>query len=130
MIAMSKLAPFALVMTLCSACASAPPAPEPQAPAAPAPAAPPPAAPAAPSATAGLDLGTPEAARSTIHAVLRRGDKEAFKKCVSKRILDRQAKDFDAWFAVWKKAADERPVERFQKVELAKEDGVFKLDEN
>ncbi|MDI1451907.1 hypothetical protein [Polyangium sp. 6x1] len=130
-----KIAAFA-ILVLASACASS--TPEPQAPEAPAPApeAPAPAQEASGAAQDGagaapvLDLATPEKARATIYDVLRRDDKEAFKKCVSKRMLERQGSQFDAWYAVWKAAADKGTPEKFQKIDVTQEDGVYKLDEN
>ncbi|MDC3958992.1 hypothetical protein [Polyangium jinanense] len=112
------------ISALASACTTSTPEPQP----------PPPPAPAqdAPSASAApaLDLSTPEKARATIYEVLRRDDKEAFKRCVSKRVLERQNDQFDTWYAVWKAAADKGPPEKFQKIGVTQEDGVYKLDEN
>lgn len=87
------------------------------------------AAPAGPDAAPALDLSTPEKARATIVDVLQKGDREAFKRCVTARILDRQKDNFDAWYGVWKSAADKTP-EKFQKVTVTQEEGVYKLDEN
>ncbi|MDI1476509.1 hypothetical protein [Polyangium sp. y55x31] len=141
----STIAAFA-ILVLASSCATSTPEPELPPTAAPAQNAPSAAAQDAPSAAAQetpsaaeqdgssgapvLDLGTPEKARATIYDVLRRGDKEAFKKCVSKRILERQAAQFDTWYAAWKTAADNGPPEKFKKIEVKQEDGVYKLDEN
>jgi hypothetical protein len=76
-----------------------------------------------------LDLSTPEKARHTIYEVLKRDDKEAFRRCVSKRMLERQKDQFDLWYGVWKAAADKGP-EKFDKVTVTQEDGAYKLDEN
>ncbi|MFT3767690.1 MAG: hypothetical protein QM820_19720 [Minicystis sp.] len=84
---------------------------------------------ASPAAPAGLDLSTPEKARRTIYEVLKRGDKEAFRQCVSRRMLEKRKDNFDAWYAVWKSAADKGP-QSFEKIAVTQEDGVFKLDEN
>lgn len=114
-------------------------APEPSTPP---PAAPPPAAATAVSgapaaapaqashaAPAGLDLSTAEKARRTIYEVLKRGDKEAFRQCVSRRMLEKRKDNFDAWYGVWKGFADKGP-QSFEKIVVTQEDGVFKLDEN
>ena len=77
-----------------------------------------------------LDLSTPEKARATIREVLMKGDKEAFRRCVTKRILDRQKGSFDAWFQTWKEAADIKPPATFDKIVVTQEDGAYKLDEN
>lgn len=78
-----------------------------------------------------LDLSTAEKARMTIYEVLKRGDKEEFKKCVTKRILDRRDRrmDFDAWYAVWKDETKDGP-EKFKAITVRDEEGQFKLDEN
>jgi len=89
-----------------------------------------PASSAAPAPASSLDLSTPEKARATIREVLRKGDKEAFRQCVTKRIQDRQKDAFDQWFAVWKKSADTQPATTFDKITVTKEDGAYKLDEN
>jgi hypothetical protein len=124
---MSKLALTTLaLLALCAACTNG--APEPQAPPAATPAAAPPSPAPAPAAAASLDLSTAEKARATIYEVLKRGDKEAFKTCVSKRVLVRQGEKFDAWYGVWKAAAD-RGAESFKKIAVTQEDGVYKLDE-
>ena len=124
---MSKLAPVTLLLlALCSACANG--TPEPQPPATPA-AAPTSPAPKAPAAPAELDLSTAEKARATIYEALKRDDRETFKKCVSKRILDRQGEKFEAWYGVWKAAADRGTVESFKRIVVVQEDGVYKLDE-
>ena len=77
-----------------------------------------------------LDLSTPEKARTTIREVLMKGDKEAFRRCVTKRILERQRGGFDAWFQMWKEAADIKPPATFDKIIVTQEDGAYKLDEN
>lgn len=126
---MSKLALTTLALVaLCAACTNG--APEPQAPPAATPAAAPPTPAHAPAAAAeaSLDLSTAEKARATIYEVLKRGDKEAFKKCVSKRILEKQGEKFDAWYGVWKAAAD-KGAESFKKIAVTQEAGVYKLDE-
>lgn len=89
-----------------------------------------PAGSAAPAPASSLDLSTPEKARVTIREVLRKGDKEAFRQCVTKRIQERQKDAFDQWFAVWKKSADTQPATTFDKITVTKEDGAYKLDEN
>src|SRR5690349_16906552 len=76
-------------------------------------------APASPAgASSALDLSTADKARTTLYEVLRRGDKEAFRRCVTKRILARQEAHFDEWYGVWKAAAD-RGAEPFKKVTVA-----------
>lgn len=86
------------------------------------------AAPAAPASS--LDLSTPEKARATIRDELMRGNKEAFRRCVTKRILEKQKDSFDDWFYTWKEAADIGPPGKFDKIILTLEDGAYKLDEN
>lgn len=81
----------------------------------------------APTATT-PDLSTEDKARAAILDALKRDDKEGFKKLVSTRILSSR-KDFDAWYAVWKSAADKSP-DAFKKVTVTKEGADFKLDEN
>src|SRR5688572_21787954 len=58
-----------------------------------------------------LDLSTKEKATATIFAALQRDDRAAFRKCVARSRLARVDKDngFDAWYAVWKSAADRMP---------------------
>lgn len=87
------------------------------------------ATPATPPAATGADLSTPEKAKAAIYSALKAGDKDAFKKCVSKQNLAKHEKSFDGWFDVWKSAADRGP-KSFEKVRLAQEDGAWKLDEN
>ncbi len=86
------------------------------------------AAPAATATATALDLSTEDKARAAILDALKRDDKETFKKCVTQRILSSR-KDFDAWYAVWKTAADKNP-QAFQKITVSKEGSDFKLDEN
>ncbi len=58
-------------------------------------------------------------------------DKEAFRSCVSKRILEAHKADFDAWYAVWQGSVGKIPAEKWTKITV-KDDGggQFKLDEN
>lgn len=93
-------------------------------------------APAATAATAttapaspGADLSTPEKAKAAIYSALKAGDKDAFKRCVTKQNLSKHEKSFDGWFDVWKSAADRGP-KSFENIRLAQEDGAWKLDEN
>ena len=76
-----------------------------------------------------LDLSTEDKARAAILDALKRDDKEGFKKVVSQRILTAHAKDFDAWYAVWKAGADKSP-EKFKKITVNKDGTDYKLDEN
>lgn len=80
-------------------------------------------------ATSGTDLSTPEKAKAAIYSALKAGDKDTFKKCVSKQNLAKHEKSFDGWFDVWKAAAERGP-KAFENVRLAQEDGAWKLDEN
>jgi hypothetical protein len=81
------------------------------------------------TATAGADLSTQEKAKSAIYDAAKTGDKDAFRKCVSKRNLAKHEKGFDEWFEIWKGAAQRGP-DSFKKVILVEEDGAWKLDEN
>jgi hypothetical protein len=76
------------------------------------------------------DLSTADKARSTLYALSKSGDKEGFRRCVSKGILARFAtpEKFDAWFKIWQDASARHP-EGFPKVEVIEEDGSFKLNE-
>jgi hypothetical protein len=87
-------------------------------------------APAPAKAEQKLDLSTKEKATATIYAALQRDDKAAFRKCVARARLARVDADngFDAWYAVWKSAADKMPA--FKSIGLVEEDGGWKLDEN
>ena len=87
-----------------------------------------PAATSATPTTTAPDLSTEDKARAAILDALKRDDKEGFKKLVSTRILSTR-KDFDAWYAVWKSAADKHP-DSFKKITVTKEGADFKLDEN
>jgi hypothetical protein len=84
----------------------------------------------APASASALDLSTPEAARKTIKAVLLRGDKEAFRRCVTKKTLAKHEKGFDDWFAIWANAAKQLPDAKWANIVVASEDGSFRLDEN
>ncbi len=81
------------------------------------------------TSSAGTDLSTPEKAKAAIYSALQAGDKEAFKKCVTKQNLAKHEKSFDGWFDVWKSAAARGP-DAFKSIRLAQEDGAWKLDEN
>ncbi len=71
-----------------------------------------------------------EKTAEAILAALKAGDKDAFKKHVSKRILDKQEKNFDEWFEIWKKGCAEMTAETFaRKVKMLEEDGAWKLNE-
>ena len=118
------------VLLLLVACGSPEPA---QAPTSPPPTSPAPTTPTpapAPRADA-LDPSSPEATRKTLIEVLKRGDKDAFKACITRRILTRREKnnDFDPWFEVWKSAAVDNPSS-FSNIRISEEDGKWKLDEN
>jgi hypothetical protein len=79
----------------------------------------------------GPDLSTREKCAEAVLAALKAGDKDAFKKCVTKRILDKHEKNFDEWFEIWKKGCADMTVERFAKrVKLLQEEGAWKLNEN
>ncbi|MEO8707330.1 MAG: hypothetical protein ABI867_45300 [Kofleriaceae bacterium] len=77
-----------------------------------------------------LDLSTAEKARATIRAVLAKNDKAAFRSCVSKRMLDAHAKDFDAYYATWQGSVGKVPENKWEKITVTNEGGQFKLDEN
>ncbi len=83
-----------------------------------------------PAQPASADLSTAEKARTTIYETLKRGDAEAFKAMVSKRMHERHDKHWDEWYGVWKTAADKGGPDKFTKITLVEEDGQFKLDEN
>ena len=86
-------------------------------------------APSTAPVTAGADLSTPEKAKSAIYDAAKAGDKDAFRKCVTKQNLAKHEKGFDEWFDIWKSAAQRGP-DAFKKVVLVQEDGAWKLDEN
>jgi hypothetical protein len=77
-----------------------------------------------------LDLSSAEAARKTIRAVLLKGDKEAFRRCVTKKTLAKHEKGFDDWFAIWTNAAKQLPDAKWSNIVVVSEDGSFRLDEN
>ncbi|MEZ0230130.1 MAG: hypothetical protein ACAI25_16020 [Planctomycetota bacterium] len=82
-------------------------------------------------AKVGPDLSTRDKCAEAVLAALKAGDKEAFKKCVTKRILDKHERNFDEWFEIWKKGCAEMTAETFaKKVKLLEEDGAWKLNEN
>ncbi len=81
----------------------------------------------------GLDLSTKLKAAETIIKVLKAGEKDKFKKCLTKKILEEQKDKLDEFFALWKKEVVDRGISAEQFVEhvkLSLEDGGWKLDEH
>ena len=80
-----------------------------------------------------FDLSTKEQALRTMHKALRDGDKDTFRRCVSKNVLERVGKEFDSWFEVWRREAEKRSVEEWVKysseANMINEDGNWRLNE-
>lgn len=86
-----------------------------------------------PVVEAALDLSTKEKLAEALLKALEADDKETFRKCVTKRILERQKDRFDEWFKVWKDdcARHKLTVEMLaKKVAMTQEGDAWKLDEN
>jgi hypothetical protein len=73
-----------------------------------------------------VDLSTPETARRSLYALVLHGDKEGFKRATTRRLLDRHAADFDAWWETWRDLAGRHA---FDGVAVTLEGNEYKFDE-